>query len=157
MDKAGRYLASLSATRWASAWEQHLLAQVAVPELAGLQDLLSSLRIRDDVADVGSWICAEVFKRATVRYRNNIPASECSAPGFGQVCLKLPRRLPHHVGRPIALDAPAVREGADVHRVETEFVIEPGYQFPGLGKIRRRRQGAPVTGPGRPSVVICRA
>jgi hypothetical protein len=51
MDKAGRYLASLSATRWASAWEQHLLAQVAVPELAELQDLRSSLRIRDDVAN----------------------------------------------------------------------------------------------------------
>jgi Lrp/AsnC family transcriptional regulator for asnA, asnC and gidA len=82
MDPVGQYLAGLSVTRWAAASDQHLLAQVAVENLSGLQELLSSLRARDDVTDAGSSIYAEVFKRATIRYRNNAPAPELPEEGF---------------------------------------------------------------------------
>ncbi|MDQ0616713.1 Lrp/AsnC family transcriptional regulator [Arthrobacter globiformis] len=72
-DRAGRRLASRPETRWASASDQHLLAQVAVRSMGELRELTEAIRADDDVAAVRSSVIAEVFKRSTFVYRDKIP------------------------------------------------------------------------------------
>src|SRR6185312_15015860 len=81
-----------------------------------------------------------------------VPSGLLTARREREVCPELLRVLAHDVGWPVALNAPALGERADVDGVETELVVELRHQFDGLRAVTGGGEGSPVLRPSRGSV-----
>ncbi|MEO8282293.1 MAG: Lrp/AsnC family transcriptional regulator [Pseudarthrobacter sp.] len=68
LDAAGRYLADLSATRWAANVSGRILVQTATRSLAELRAVMAGIAAHPGVAGVDVSLFAGIFKRSTVVY-----------------------------------------------------------------------------------------